>query len=139
MVNTIVVGVDGSADSQRAVDWAARLAEQTNARVIAVHAVGLLEHELGDPGGAHLRPQLDAWTAALDRLGATRVERRLVGAEAVGAISDVVAGCGDEVVVVVGTRGAGVRGAGRLGSTSLRLAESCRCPIVIVPHADEPT
>ena len=138
MVNTIVVGVDGSADSQRAVDWAAHLAEQTGARVIAVHAVGLLEHELGDPGGAHLRPQLDAWTAALDRLDAARVERRLVGAEPVGAISDVVADCGDDVVVVVGTRGTGVRGAARLGSTSLRLAESCRCPTVIVPQADEP-
>ena len=135
MVNTIVVGVDGSADSQRAVDWAARLAEQTHARVIALHAVGLLEHELGDPAGAHLRPQLDAWTAALDRLDAAKVERRLVGAEPVGAISDVVAGCDGEVVVVVGTRGTGVRGSARLGSTSLRLAESCRCPIVIVPQS----
>jgi len=137
VVNTIVVGVDGSADSRRAVDWAGQLAEQTGARVVAVHAVGMLEHELGDPGGAHLRPQLDAWTAALDRLGADQVERRLVGAEPVGAISDVVAGCGSGVVVVVGTRGAGARGAARLGSTSLRLAEGCRCPVVIVPDPDE--
>jgi nucleotide-binding universal stress UspA family protein len=43
-MKTIVVGVDGSADSRRAVEWAGDLAEENGARVVAVHAVGLLEH-----------------------------------------------------------------------------------------------
>jgi nucleotide-binding universal stress UspA family protein len=133
VVTTIVVGVDGSADSRRAVDWAARYAEQSGARVVAVHAVGLLEHERGDPTGHHLQPELEQWTAELGRLAPDRVERRLAAGEPVGALLGVVADCGADLVVV-GTRGAGARGSRRLGSTSLRLAEDCRCPLVIVPH-----
>jgi nucleotide-binding universal stress UspA family protein len=133
VVSTIVVGVDGSDDSRRAVEWACELAEQVSARVVAVHAVGLLEHELGDPGADHLRPQLAVWTAALDRLAPDRVERRLVAGDPVGAVAQVVADCGADLVVV-GTRGVGTRHGERLGSTSLHLAEGCACPLVIVPR-----
>lgn len=135
MVKTIVVGVDGSADSGRAVEWACGLAQQVGARVIAVHAVGLLEHELGDPGGEHLRPQLAGWTAPLDQLGADRVERRLVAGDPVGAVGQVVTESGADLVVV-GTRGSGTRHGERLGSTSLHLAEACPCALVIVPRAE---
>ena len=92
-----------------------------------MHAVGLLEHEPGDPGGSHLRPQLDVWTAALDRLEASQVERRLVAGEPVDALWAAAADCAADLVVV-GTRGAGAHGAMRLGSTSLRLAEGCGVP-----------
>jgi len=131
-MKTIVVGVDGSADARRAVEWATQLAEQIDARVVAVHAVGLLEHERGDPGGAHLRPQFGSWTAALDRLAPDRVERRLIAGEPVDALGAVVADSAADLVVV-GTRGERARGVMRLGSTSLRLAETCVCPVVIVP------
>jgi nucleotide-binding universal stress UspA family protein len=131
-MKTIVVGVDGSAESRRAVEWAANLAGETGARVVAVHAVGLLEHERGDPGGSHLRPQLEVWTAALGRLEANQVERRLVAGEPVDALWAAAAECAADLVVV-GTRGAGAHGAMRLGSTSLRLAEGAACPVVIVP------
>ena len=46
-VNTIVVGVDGSDGSTRAVAWAAGLARQVSARVVAVHTFEPLAH-LGD-------------------------------------------------------------------------------------------
>ena len=133
MVRTIVVGVDGSPDSRRAVEWAADLAAERGARVVAVHAVGLLEHERGDPAGGHLAPQLDQWTSALDPLGVDRLERRLVAGEPVGVLLDTVEQCGADLVVV-GTRGAGARAAGGLGSTSLQVAERCRRPLVIVPN-----
>ncbi len=131
-MKTIVVGVDGSADSRRAVEWAGDLAEENGARVVAVHAVGLLEHERGDPGGSHLLPQLEVWTAPLDRLEASQVERRLVAGEPVDALLAAAADCAADLVVV-GTRGAGAHGAMRLGSTSVRLAEGSACPVVIVP------
>jgi nucleotide-binding universal stress UspA family protein len=132
MVKTIVVGVDGSSDSQRAIEWAAQLAADVGARVVAVHAVGLLEHERGDPAGAHLQPALDAWTAALEALPNDRVERRLVAGDPAGAVCEVVADTSADLVVV-GTRGAGAHGAAALGSTSVRLAEGCGCPLVIIP------
>jgi len=132
VVKMIVVGVDGSPDSRRAIEWAARLAADVDARVVAVHAVGLLEHEPGDPAGTHLRPALDEWTAALDALPSDRVERRLVAGDPAGAVREVVSDCSADLVVV-GSRGAGAHGATRLGSTSLRLAEECGCPLVIIP------
>jgi nucleotide-binding universal stress UspA family protein len=132
-VRTIVVGVDGSPDSRRAVEWAADLAAERGARVVAVHAVGLLAHERGDPAGGHLAPQLQAWTEALDRLGGGLVERRLVAGEPVRVLLDSVEESGADLVVV-GTRGAGARTAGGLGSTSLQVAERCPRPLVIVPN-----
>jgi len=132
VVSTIVVGVDGSDDSRRAVQWAGRLAGVVGARVIAVHAVGLLEHEPGDPGAEHLRPALEQWTEALEALPDDRVERRLVAGDPAGAFAETVAATAADLLVV-GTRGAGAHGAVGLGSTSLRLAEHCACPLVVVP------
>ena len=131
-MKTIVVGVDGSADSRRAVEWAADLAADTGARVVAVHAVGLLEHERGDPLGAHLGPELDAWTAALDRLGSGRAGRRLVAGEPVGALISAAREEGADLLVV-GSRGAGAQPAAGLGSTSRHLAEAGGVKLVIVP------
>jgi nucleotide-binding universal stress UspA family protein len=132
VVSVIVVGVDGSDDSRRAVEWSGRLAAEVGARVIAVHAVGLLEHEPGDPGAEHLRPALDVWTEALQALPDDRVERRLVAGDPAGAVAEVVAETAADLLVV-GTRGVGAHGAAGLGSTSLRLAERCACPLVVVP------
>jgi nucleotide-binding universal stress UspA family protein len=134
VVNTIVVGVDGSSDSRRAAEWAAALATDTGARVVAVHAVGLLEHEAGDPTGAHLAPDLDRWTAALDALGPDRVERRLVAGEPVGALSTAARDAGADMVVV-GSRGIGSHAGAGLGSTSGHLAEAGGVVLVIVPPA----
>jgi nucleotide-binding universal stress UspA family protein len=133
-VKTIVVGVDGSSDSRRAVEWAAQLAEETGARVVAVHAVGLLEHEPGDPAGAHLAPELDRWSGALDRFPPDRVERRLVAGEPVGALRGAAEDAGADLLVV-GSRGAGEHAGGGLGSTSLHLAEAGGVVLVVVPPA----
>jgi len=132
-VKTIVVGADGSPDSSRAIEWAGALARATGARVVAVHAVGLLEHEPGDPGGAHLVPELAGWTATLDELEPDRVERRLVAGDPVGALTTAVRDAGADVLVV-GSRGAGGRGNAGLGSTSLHLAHAGGVVLVIVPH-----
>ena len=133
----IVVGVDGSPDSARAVAWAAETASALGARVVAVHAVGMLEHQRGDPAGAHLMPEMEAWTRALEELPSARVERRLVPADPVTALMTVAAE-ENAGLVVVGTRGVGSRGVGAdagtaLGSTSLHLAERSLGALVIVP------
>ncbi|MDQ1489432.1 MAG: Universal stress protein family [Actinomycetota bacterium] len=48
-VKCIVVGTDGSEHARRASRWAADLAAQTGAEVVAVHAVGLLVNTPAGP------------------------------------------------------------------------------------------
>lgn len=139
MSTTIVVGVDGSEDSRRAVAWATKQAVALGASVVAVHAVGMLEHERGDPSGAHLMPDVRAWTSDLEQLPPGSVERRLVPGDPVTALATVAAEEHADIVVV-GTRGVGA--AGTLGSTSLQLAERSLGALVIVPRStwsDRPT
>jgi nucleotide-binding universal stress UspA family protein len=131
-VRTIVVGVDGSPESRKAVAWAADLAAETGARIVAVHAVGLLESDRIDPGGSHLAPELEQWTAALDGIAAERVERRLVPGDPVDVLHAAALDLGAEMVVV-GSRGVGSHPAASLGSTSLHLAEAGAVTLVIVP------
>ena len=132
---TIVVGVDGSEDSKRAVIWAANFAAALNARVVAVHAVGLLEHQPGDPSGAHLLPALQAWTSELERLPADDVDLRLMPGDPITALT-MVALEEHATVVVVGTRGQGAGGGALVGSTSLHLAERSAGALVIVPPSN---
>jgi nucleotide-binding universal stress UspA family protein len=129
---TIVVGVDGSEDSHRAMAWAAEQAVALGARVVAVHAVGMLEHERGDPSGAHLMPDVTVWTKDLEQLPPARLVRRLVPGDPVAALTTVAAEEHADMVVV-GTRGVGA--AGTLGSTSLQLAERSLGALVIVPRS----
>ena len=129
---TIVVGVDGSEDSERAVAWAADKGVALDARVVAVHAVGMLEHQRGDPSGAHLLPALHVWTRDLEQLPPDRVERRLIPGDPVDALATVAAEEQADMVVV-GTRGIGA--AGTIGSTSLQLAERSLGALVIVPRS----
>lgn len=138
----VMVGVDGSPDAQRALEWAVELAGAVGAEVVAVHAVGLLEHlGEGDPVPAtghreELRDRFEGqWCAPLD--GADIPSRRLLrdGPPALALL-----GAADEVgadLVVVGSRGLGGFPELLLGSTSAQLAAHCRHPLTIVPRADK--
>jgi nucleotide-binding universal stress UspA family protein len=132
VVKMIVLAVDGSDNAQAATAWAGQLAGQLDAAVVAVHAVGLLEHERRDPDNVHLHGQLQEWTRALDELPAGRVRRELLPGEPVASLLRAVAAEKADLVVV-GTRGTSARTGTLLGSTSLQLAERCPCPVVIVP------
>ena len=67
-LRTIAVGYDGSPDSERAVRWAAELAVSVGARLVVVHAFGLLE------GAATSQHRPDG-TAALDIASSVGLER----------------------------------------------------------------
>ncbi len=75
-VQCIVVGVDGSVNSLAAVEWAAGMATISGAEVVAVHALGLLEHlEGSEEATGHMQRQQiqhrfeTAWCAPLNRAG----------------------------------------------------------------------
>jgi nucleotide-binding universal stress UspA family protein len=139
MSGTMVVGVDGSAESRTALVWAADLAVATDALVVAVHAIGLLERLPSsghrEPAAGHLeeirRILEDDWCEILRRRGAqyrTEVDYGhpadvlLASAARLGA-----------VLIVVGSRGIGAAPSGGLGSSSMRVARQSEVPVVIVP------
>lgn len=143
----LLVGVDGSDDSRRALEWAILLAERFDAEIIAVHAVGLLAH-LGTgppvPSQSHLeelrRAFEEQWCSPLSGSG---VAHRVLSADGppVRVLLDVAEKEAVDVIVV-GSRGSGGFAELLLGSTSHQVAEHASCPVMIVPpsgrHLDQP-
>lgn len=138
-VRRIVVGIDGSANSVAAVEWAAGLAAALGADVVAVHALGLLDRlgpgEQPVPAARHReeirRAVTEEWTAAFDRLGVPC--RRVVRD---GPPVDVLLAVADEEradLLVLGCRGLGGFPEQLLGSTSTQVAQRARVPVVVVP------
>jgi nucleotide-binding universal stress UspA family protein len=133
----IVVGVDGSATSQEALRWASRLGEALGAEVVAIHALGLLDRWLDpDASARSWRRTLCAlvertwWAPLAQSRGTHRVEVRDGDPDDVllAAVEDEHAD-----LLVVGSHG--VRGMPELalGSTSLRVLQAARVPVLVVP------
>ena len=144
VVGTIVVGLDGSANSHEAVVWSASLARLLDAEVVAVHALGLLDQLEPDGPMVPTQPHRDEiaeraeglWSAPLAEAG---IRHRVVLHD--GNPVDVVLNIVDEVgadLVVLGSRGIGGSPALLLGSTSSQVAQRALCPVTIVPPSDRP-
>ena len=131
-MRTVGVGYDGSPDSETALRWAAHLAQALGARLIVVHAVGLLE----ESGLARRAPPSPARATALavdSGLPQDRVEwLALEGPPADALLRATEAPHGVDLLVV-GTRGEAQHAGVILGSTSLAVAERANVPVVIVP------
>lgn len=142
MYERIVVGVDGSAGSARALAWATRFSQATNAEIVAVYCfsdspmlgeatnAGLLED--------HRRLLEDDWTRALHDSGVpyrTRVEQ---GDPRVRLLAVVDEERSD--LIVVGSRGHGGVSELLLGSVAQWITHHARIPVVVVPAtASEPS
>ena len=150
----IVVGVDGSGESARALNWAVEEASLRGASVLALHAY--------DDGSAMVTapavpapvpdPAVSADIQAHARRGAEeRLEEtiRLAGVEESAAeisrnaiahpnpAQALVEHSEDAEMLVVGSRGLGGLKGLVLGSVSQRCAQMARCPLVILPPQDE--
>ncbi|MEU9619737.1 universal stress protein [Streptomyces sp. NPDC088846] len=135
----VVVGVDGSEGSLRALDWAAAEAARSGHPLRVVHA-SLWEHYEG------MRPASDTERPSeqvlAEHLVAGARERALrLGPEVAVAASvepeDPVAALVREsheaAMVVLGSRGRGRIAGMLLGSVSLALAGRSHCPVVVIP------
>jgi nucleotide-binding universal stress UspA family protein len=140
----IVVGVDGSPNSRRALGVARSLADATGVTVLAVHALGLMSQIDGNhvPSSDHRgeieRRLRDDWCRPLGGLGEERWSCRLVD----GSPSDALLHTADEVgasFIVVGARGLGGHPDLMLGSTSHQVIHRSHCATVVVPPEDRPT
>lgn len=137
-IERIVVAVDGSDGSARALRWAAALAEAVGAEVVAVHALGLLDaDEAGNlvPAQGHrdeIRRRFETeWCAPLDGQG-VRCRRVLQDGPAVTVLL-AVAEDEDADLIVLGSRGLGGYPEQLLGSTSTQVAQTSHRPVAIIP------
>jgi nucleotide-binding universal stress UspA family protein len=136
----VVVGVDGSDDSARALRWALVEARVRGAGAAVVHAWHP-PYSLSFAAAAVDFPAFEnAASRLLDRLvDAVEPEFRDVTVERVlvaGSPTDALLGAAeDAVVVVVGGRGVGGFRGLLLGSVSQQLAHHAPCPVVVVPSA----
>jgi nucleotide-binding universal stress UspA family protein len=138
----IVVGIDGSAESQAALEWAVHEAERSSAEIDAVLAYdsGLAWIDVGSEYQAVIVEQ--SAKQAQEDLHRTLEAVPSVRKSAVTVHPLVVEGPPARVLVelgrnadllVVGTRGRGGFAGLLLGSVSQRCAERSPCPVVVVP------
>ena len=137
MSGVVVVGVDGSAGSRRALRWAAAEARLRGATLRVVHAWTYLDQPEGTFNPAYgeddARRVLDDEVAALgpDSEG-LEIERVTVCDLPSRALLDAAAGAD---LVVVGARGLGGFEGLLLGSVSQQVAQHAPCPSAIVRDA----
>jgi nucleotide-binding universal stress UspA family protein len=136
----VLVGVDGSASSARALDRACVLAASTGGHVLAVHAYR--DHRIRTDGLAVLPEDVD--TAAAD--AAQRDAETFVAAAVrahpdvplratavVGRPAEVLARLSDDAaLVVVGTRGRTTFAELLLGSVAQETLYRAECPVLVV-------
>lgn len=136
-IGPVVVGVDGSANSRRALVMAGRHARAIGAEVAVVHAVGLTEEIDGEhvPTFGHrdeIADNVERWCDALREDGCDEFETRLEDGPPVDVLlrtaNDV-----DASAIVVGRRGAGGRPELLLGSTAHQVVEHAHCPVLVIP------
>lgn len=127
----IVVGIDGSENSSRAVDWAQSWASALGREMTLVCAVPAPPGRNPDSPGldTHAREVLDA---ELGRLGGRGGE---VAARAVvrHPVTELVEASQEAAAVVVGTTGRGGWRGGVTGSVSGNVAAAAHAPTVVVP------
>lgn len=139
-VRHIVVGVDGSAASGRALRWAVDQAAKSRAEVEAVHAwtvpdmgTDRLAQALADPHELEVqaRRELDVVVDGAGDGGLVApVSRTLVRDDPASAL---VRAGKDADLLVVGCRGLGVEGEAEPGSVRRSVLRDAPCPVVVVP------
>jgi len=138
----IVVGVDGSPHSQRALEWAIKEAGLRNAplTVLAVHQVAG-NHWTGNPEiYAADAPETekmrqaaqDTVQKAVDASGAPGPSSVTVRAVSGIAAQELISASNDADLVVVGSRGGGGFARLMLGSVSTQVAAHSASPVVVI-------
>ncbi|MFJ1973861.1 universal stress protein [Streptomyces sp. NPDC087903] len=137
MGHPVLAGVDGSAHSSVAADWAAREAALRGVPLRLIHASPPL------PGTAVPLPAVDRLRHMGERILQRAVadlsehypDLEIRGEQADDApASALLAAARTAGLLVVGTRGTGGFGGLAVGSVALRMAMAAPCPVVLVPR-----
>lgn len=134
---TIVVGVDSSPESTRAVLWALGLAGHTHQPVHMVHAQPTAPEHAADP--AHRRRWAQAGQAIVDeavemgrQANGVTVTGESVDASVPGAAQALVVASRRAAMLVLGARGHGTYTGMLIGSVSQHASRHALCPVVTV-------
>lgn len=140
----VVVGVDGSEGSERALRWGLEHADALGVRLVAVHTWQLTSLPAPSSAGGGV-PPLEDWQATAERLLGSSLEQAL-GAGRAREVEQVVlhqpaargllSAVTPDDLLVLGDRGHGGFARLLLGSTSRQCAEHAPCPVVVVPPRD---
>lgn len=140
MFKTIVLALDGSEASQKAIPVATELARQNGARIVIAH----IEEDVAGKGGGPIVATEDEIQAEIrkqaEQLSAdgidTSVEMRnvMLGGPA-HPIAEIADNAGADLIVV-GTHGHTAVGGMLLGSVTQRLLHIAHCPVLAVPSRD---
>jgi nucleotide-binding universal stress UspA family protein len=138
MFESVVLALDGSESSDRALECATELAEQHSSSVRVVHVVELT---VGRGGGraplnekdiqAKVEGQVKALTAAGVK---AELEIHTVPAGGPAHVIADVAEAAKADLIITGTRGHTAVVGMLLGSVPQRLLHLAHCPVLIVPH-----
>jgi nucleotide-binding universal stress UspA family protein len=141
----IIVGVDGSGHSQRALEWAIREAAMRHAplTVLSVHqavrgyygqvSVFPDDEVLTERVRAAAQAETDRVLAALD---GSRPESVTVKAVHGFPVEELISAGRDADLIVLGSRGAGGFNRLMMGSVAGQVAQHAPCPVTIIPPED---
>ncbi len=138
MFNRILVAVDASPASQRAVECARKMAKLTGAQVLVVHAYPKIPEYLGEPNlsqtiARHLERAhelVDPIVEQLKQEGIEAIPEVLEGppADAILRVAD----AREVDLIVMGARGLGSVASLLLGSVSQKVLAHATCPVMVV-------
>jgi nucleotide-binding universal stress UspA family protein len=137
MFKTIVLALDASDGSKRAIPLAAELARQNDARIVIAH----IEEDALGRGGGPIFPTEDELQAEIlkqaDELRAqgieTTVEMRAIVLGGPARAIEEIAGQVDADLIIAGTRGHSPIAGLLLGSVTQRLLHVAHLPVLVVP------
>lgn len=139
----IIVGIDGSAHSRRALEWAISEAAMRHAplTVITVHQLvrGFASTAVQYPGDADLTDaarkaaQEETDTVLAEFAAEARPSEVTVRAVEGVPAEEILRAGADADMIVVGFRGAGGFRQLLMGSVSFQVSHHARCPVVIIP------
>jgi nucleotide-binding universal stress UspA family protein len=139
----IVVGIDGSHHSTRALEWALKegAIQHAPVTVLTVHVVPASPWTGNpvilpqDPAEQEkiLRAAEDMTATATSQLGGSRPASVMVRAVTGYPAEELIEASRDADLVVVGSRGGGGFAKLMVGSVSSQLVQHAHCPVVVVP------
>ena len=138
----VIVGVDGSGHSQRALEWAIREAalRQTTLTVLAVHQAvagyrgDAVDYPGDKPATEHAREAAQTETdKVLEAIGGQRPSEVAVKALNGLPAAELIRASEDAEMIVLGSRGTGGFARLLMGSVSTQVTHHAKCPVVIIP------